>query len=153
MFYLRKKSALLYNPTYMISKKQIAGIVIIALGMILGFSLVGKNKSTNPAENTQSSLRTDKIISASMQVGADVVQLKTKEGTTLYEALVQAQSEGKVMFVGQNNPSLGFFITDIGLLHTGNGKYLLYYINGEQAAAGISAYILKDGDVIDWKLE
>jgi len=73
--------------------------------------------------------------------------------TFLYDALVREKDKGNIDFSGKNYPGLGFFVTDIGTLHSGNGKNLIYYINGKEATVGVSSYALKDGDVIEWKLE
>jgi len=73
--------------------------------------------------------------------------------TILYDALVREKNEGRINFSGKNYPGLGFFVTDIGSLHAGMGKNLIYYINGKEATVGVSSYTLKDGDVIEWKLE
>ena len=75
------------------------------------------------------------------------------QGSSLYDALVLAQQNKQIIFSGTSYPSLGFFVTDIGVLHSGNGKNLLYYINGKEAQVGISSYQPKDGDTISWKLE
>lgn len=82
-----------------------------------------------------------------------VAPVKFTPNTTLYDALVQAKNTGAITFFGKNYPGLGFFVTDIGTLHSGNGKNLIYYINGKEATVGVSSYRLKDGDIIKWKLE
>lgn len=86
-------------------------------------------------------------------LGNQIINLSFEHNTLFYDALAQAKDEGKIIFSGKNYPGLGFFVTDIGTLHAGNGKNLLYYINGKQASVGVSSYTLKDGDIIEWKLE
>jgi len=34
-----------------------------------------------------------------------------------------------------------------------DGKYWLFYINGQMASVGADAYVTKDGDVIQWRFE
>ncbi len=85
--------------------------------------------------------------------GTEKINLSVAPNTIFYDALVQAKNAGKIEFFGKNYTGLGFFVTDIGTLHSGNGKDLLYYINGKEASVGVSSYTLKDGDVIEWKLE
>ena len=85
--------------------------------------------------------------------GSDTTKLPVTPGTIFYDTLVEARNEGSITFSGKNYPGLGFFVTDIGKLHSGNGQYLLYYINGKEATVGVSLYKLMDGDVIEWKLE
>ena len=86
-------------------------------------------------------------------MGEEIINLSFAPETFFYDALMEASNAGNLTFEGKNYPGLGFFITDIGPLHSGNGKYLLYYINGKEATVGVSAYKLKNGDIIEWKLE
>ena len=90
---------------------------------------------------------------ATVIAGEATAILSFDDGDTFYDALMEARNEGKLQFSGKNYPALGFFVTDIGTLHSGNGDDLLYYINGKEAAVGVSAYVLKDGDIIEWKLK
>ena len=88
------------------------------------------------------------------QISDSIVSpVKFAPNVLLYDALVQEEKEGRIDFSGKMYPNLGFFVTDIGTLHSGNGKNLIYYINGKEATVGVSSYTLKDGDVIEWKLE
>lgn len=89
----------------------------------------------------------------SVTVSAGDIKINLQPNTTFYDALVQAKNTGTITFSGKNYPGLGFFVTEIGTLRAGGGKNLLYYINGKQAYVGVSSYTLKDGDVIEWKLE
>jgi hypothetical protein len=85
--------------------------------------------------------------------GEEKVNLSVSPNTIFYNALMEAKNAGKITFSGKNYPGLGFFVTDFGELHAGSGKDLLYYINSKEANVGVSSYVLKDGDVIEWKLE
>lgn len=91
--------------------------------------------------------------SATVIAGDMTLSLSFIPGVTFYDALVWAKNEGRIEFSGKNYPGLGFFVTDIGTLHAGGGRYLLYYVNGEEATVGVSSYELKGGDVVEWKLE
>jgi hypothetical protein len=103
-------------------------------------------KESHPAESTNTQ-------SVTLTAGSTSVRLRVAPNTIFYDALVQAQAAGQIAFSGKNYPGLGFFVTDIGTLHSGGGKDLLYYVNGKEAAVGVSSYTLKDSDVIEWKLE
>ena len=91
--------------------------------------------------------------SVTILAGGTTVYLSFLPNTIFYDALVQGKNENKISFSGKNYPGLGFFVTDIGTLHAGSGKHLLYYINGKEATVGVSSYTLKDGNIIEWKLE
>lgn len=108
----------------------------------------GEERGGNPV-----SQKTTESKALSVTVSAGNTTIYLEPNVIFYDALVEAKDSGKITFSGKNYPGLGFFVTDIGALHTGNGKSLLYYINGKQASVGVSSYTLKDGDVIEWKLE
>lgn len=103
-----------------------------------------------PEKETASLKNTENI---TIILGEETINLSVPPNTLFYDALVQAKNQEQITFDGKNYPGLGFFITDIGTLHAGSGKNLLYYINGKEAIVGVSSYMLKDGDIIEWKLE
>jgi NAD(P)H-flavin reductase len=74
-------------------------------------------------------------------------------GQTLYQILTSEVNKKNIPITGKEYSGLGFFITQIGPLQSGQGTYLVYYINGTQATEGISAYTPHPGDNIEWKLE
>lgn len=76
-----------------------------------------------------------------------------QEGQTFFEILNSKENINKIKFIGKDYTGIGFFITDIGELHSGGGNDLLYYVNGVQANSGISVYKPKVNDVVEWKLE
>jgi len=92
-------------------------------------------------------------ISAALKVGDVVFNLATRDGATLYDVMENERRAGTLSFSGREYPGLGFFVTEIGSFREGNGKYLVYYVNGEQASVGISSYVVREGDVIEWRLE
>lgn len=91
--------------------------------------------------------------SVTILAGDVTAHLQVSPNTIFYDALMQAKNSGMIMFSGKNYIGLGFFVTDIGTLRAGDGKNLLYYVNGKEADVGVSSYTLEDGDVIEWKLE
>jgi|SRR3989338_2320841 len=112
-----------------------------------------KNTAEEASDQNSIEPQTEKKIHIAVQAGDFSISLTQKEGTTLFDALTEAKDNGKILFDGKQYPSLGFFVTKIGSLSELGGKHLIYYINGKPAKAGVSLYVLKDGDVIDWKLE
>jgi hypothetical protein len=107
-------------------------------------------KSPNTVTKSVSSPNTEKI---TILFGKEKTELSVPINTTFYDALMQAKDAGTLKLSGKNYPGLGFFVTEIGELRAENGKDLLYYINSKEANVGVSSYILKDGDIIEWKLE
>lgn len=131
-------------------KKLNIEIFIILLFIIFIFSLTW-NKNPQTIENSKNTQENTQSIT--ILAGETTAHLLSSPNTLFYNALIQERDAGKITFSGKNYPGLGFFVTDIGTLHSGNGKNLLYYINGKQASVGVSFYTLKDGDIIEWKLE
>ncbi|MDO8686856.1 MAG: DUF4430 domain-containing protein [Candidatus Berkelbacteria bacterium] len=145
------------------NKKLYIGIFIaILFGVIIIFSSTWR-LNRQVTQTTPSQQRVEPPLlnqggvkegnSATILTGNTTILLSFFQNTTFYNALIQAKNEGKITFSGKNYPGLGFFVTDIGTLHSGSGKNLLYYINGKEATVGVSLYTLKDGDIIEWKLE
>ena len=116
-----------------------------------GIQIKTINSVTEKKENTKNiPVNTQ---SATILIGDTTNHLSFAPNTVFYDALMQAKNADKIEFSGRNYLGLGFFVTDIGTLHSGNGKSLIYYINGKEATVGVSSYILKNGDIIEWKLE
>lgn len=105
-----------------------------------------KNGDSTPEVYTET-------IGVSVRAGSQKIHLLPVSGSSLYEVLLAAQKSGLIEFSGENYLGLGFFVTKIGSLQSGGGKYLFYYINGKEASVGVSSYILRDGDFVEWKLK
>lgn len=75
------------------------------------------------------------------------------EGESLYDAMWRAKNIGKLNFEGKNFPVLGYFVEEIEELKQGDDKFLFFYINGTESSVGVSAYKLKQGDQIEWRLK
>ncbi|MFA5791455.1 MAG: DUF4430 domain-containing protein [Candidatus Paceibacterota bacterium] len=126
-------------------------------------SLASEKQKTQSAKQTKESVpkpkaeagenKIENTMPVTVLAGDVTVHLAVTPDTVFYDALVQAENTGKITFSGKNYPGLGFFVTDFGGLHAGNGKNLLYYINGKEATVGVSSYILKGDDIIEWKLK
>ncbi len=88
-----------------------------------------------------------------LTAGGLSIGLAPLENKTLYTLLIEANEQKKMNVQMKEYPGLGFYVTSIGTLTETNGKHLIYYVNGKDATVGISAYVPKVGDTIDWKLE
>lgn len=76
-------------------------------------------------------------------------------GDTVYDVMnnLKNDKEKNFSFKYKEYTSLGIFIDEIGELKNGNGKYLIYSINGKEAQVGVSKYKLQAGDIISWELK
>lgn len=161
-------------------RKIIAGVIFTILCGVLVFGLV-INPKTKGEELTkfpqEQPVETKKIITttaavvegsakqstsitstsvskqAIFKVAGEEFIIQTSEYYTVYDAMNSLRAQGKITFEGKEYPGLGFFVTQINSLKAGDGKNLMYYINGEEASAGVSTYVFKEGDNIEWKLK
>ncbi len=159
----------------------IFGILILATAGALGYSIqkkdnfiapyvipvaspvpVAKTPDSSPVvkndlvqkkvDQTPSTINQTPTLSITVVAGETKVGIPYVENETFYSTLVSAQKSGLVTFAGREYSGLGFFVSDIGDLHMTPGKNLLYYINGKEASVGVSTYIPKNGDVVEWRL-
>lgn len=151
--------------------KHFIALVILILFLILILSIYRTGKTTETVNPNSSitpiveTVKNTKTVTPSPETKTQTKNIETvavsagdkkiylQPNITFYDALVKAKNENEITFSGKNYPGLGFFVTEIGTLRAGSGKNLLYYINGKEATVGVSSYTLKDGDVIEWKLE
>ncbi len=77
------------------------------------------------------------------------------EESSVYKLLEVAKKERGLLFTTKSYPVLGFLIDSIGGIRGGDkaGFYWIYSVNNKRAIVGISNYILKNGDVVEWKYE
>ena len=80
-------------------------------------------------------------------------QTEFTSSTTVYDLMTKLKSEGEVSFSGKEYSGMGFFVDEINGVKNDNlaGKYWIYYVNGQSAQVGISNYVLKPNDLIEWK--
>lgn len=78
-----------------------------------------------------------------------------KEGIILKDLLDKLQTESDFSFSGKNYPGIGFFVNEMNGTKNDNkqGKYWVYYLNGQSAQVGISNQKINSGDNIEWKYE
>lgn len=76
-------------------------------------------------------------------------------GSSVYDLMENLKKQDKLRFSGTNYPGIGFFVEEINDIKNDpkENRFWLYYVNGKEANVGISGYILKPGDVIEWKFD
>lgn len=92
-------------------------------------------------------------ISAKIIIDKLILQPKFEPGKSLYDILIMEKENDKLNFVGKNFSGMGFFVSSIGDLKEADNKHLIYFVNGKSPNIGISNYILKDKDVVEWQLK
>jgi hypothetical protein len=83
-----------------------------------------------------------------------IYEIEINQGDTLYLSMVNLRKkESNFSFNYIEYPSLGVFINEINGIKAGSGKYWFYAVNGKEASVGVSNYVLKEGDIINWELK
>lgn len=133
--------------------KFIVLIIVIAISVFFRSKYIEDGIPVEKKE-IQKIARTEKIKN-SIDIFAGEVKIKSDfySGQNFFDVLNTPNNKKNLSFSGKNYTGLGFFVTDIGTLHQGKGKYLFYYINGVESSVGVSAYYPKDGDIVEWKLK
>ncbi len=129
-------------------------VFILVLVLLYSYKNISVSVENKGMKNVDSSTGSKKEnISATLIVGGKKILLTSQINSSLYDVLLEAKKNNQINFTGKVYPLLGFFVDSIDNLKNKDGKYLFYYINGKEASVGVSNYILKDGDVIEWKLK
>ncbi len=81
------------------------------------------------------------------------VTIKCGAGHVVYECMQQQDATTNFSFKGRTFPSLGFFVDEINGQKNAKGFYWTLYVNGVYSTVGASQYVVKTGDVIEWKYE
>ncbi|MCX6793470.1 MAG: DUF4430 domain-containing protein [Candidatus Falkowbacteria bacterium] len=92
-------------------------------------------------------------ISATIIVDKLKLQISFEPGKSVYDALLMEKNKGKLEMLTKEFSGMGFFVSSIGGLKEADNKHLIYFVNGKSPNVGISSYILKDKDVVEWQLK
>lgn len=68
--------------------------------------------------------------------------------------LINETTEHSIPIQTKEYPGMGTLVETIGEFRNGtDSKYWLYYVNGTSAPVGADAYVVQEGDSIEWKYE
>ncbi len=96
------------------------------------------------------------FLRAFLRVPGAAYEVAMKQGRTAYDLMVATASKrSDFSFSGREFSGLGFYVEEINGLRENHGQGLawIYYINGAKAPVGVSNYIVRTNDVIEWKYE
>lgn len=138
-------------------RPKFIGLIIIGLGVIFLSSLalfghqalVVKSKPLVQTENYLPQEVSTFVLIFDFDNGAITSStLSYETDQSLFEALKKTSLQIKT----ENYPLLGAIVKNInGFENNTDGKYWQYWINGRYAEIGISSYIVKPSDLIEWK--
>ena len=123
-------------------KKLILAIfIILAVSGFIFFRSVYNPTTENISQNQ---IEVSIIINGSEPIDKDMA-----EGTTALELLREAVE------VETKGEGISAYVTSIDGLEAEESKkeFWSMYVNGKMASVGAGSYILKNGDIIEWKIE
>ncbi len=158
LFFRKKKSY----------KNYIAIILLMTAGILFVCVTEFKNPDSyysgaflekeHPIGTVTLSIRCDTVAGKSEHIPKDGVilpatSIQIENGETVYDILTQAAQAKKIQVENDGNESLAY-ILGIAYLYEfdyGDLSGWVYFVNGERTSVGCGEYVLKDGDIIEWK--
>lgn len=94
-----------------------------------------------------------RTINASLWTNDKHYDARVEEGATVYNLMEKLRQTSDFTFAGEDYAGLGFFVESVNGLEQNSteGRYWIYYVNGQSANVGVSNYIIKSGDIIEWR--
>ena len=84
--------------------------------------------------------------------GARSLQENFTAGTNLLDALKSATKREGIEIKVKEYLGMGSLVESLGGTKNGtDGKYWQFWVNGQYSNVGASSYVIKQGDVIEWK--
>lgn len=133
-----------------------AGALLVAVGLFVfgptAEPAIEQNSSdTTAAENTQ-------IENEPQPLGAETGDVAAETDTTVSYQGEEGKSALELLKINVDavtkESSFGEYVDSInGIVGGTDGKYWLFYVNGEMAQIGAGEYITQTGDVIEWRFE
>jgi hypothetical protein len=149
----KKNPSVLQSPSYR-SDTPFALRIQNAQGLALG-SLSPSSPLGRGGINAEMEIKPVSNIQVALKVLGETYKVGIENGATVYDVMniVKETKENNFSFISKEYPGLGIFVDEINGIKGTPQKYWIYYVNGKEAPIGISNYILKDGDIINWKQE
>ena len=124
------------------------------VGIVTFSSILGDRTKTNVLSIPESQEQ-DNLVKATLRVADKTYPVSLPQDSSVHDLMVKAQETSDFQFKGREFPGLGFFVQELNGLaeNPRQGTFWIYYINGEKAKVGISAYTVKADDTISWKYE
>ncbi len=120
--------------------KKLEIFIIVAIIAVLGivYALTKEPVRAPTVENQESQ----------QQVPASTISYRGADGRNALELLKSHHQVETQEFSG-----LGEFVISIDGIAPDSQHFWAFYVDGKQAQVGASAYVTKDGEQIEWKLE
>jgi hypothetical protein len=129
------------------------GIIVIICSWFIFSNGFWKN-NTNKADIVQQTVGEEVVLTIDDGGGSpDTFTTEFKEGMTAFD-LLKGQAGKSVLTLKTKSYDTGIFIEAIGAKENGqDGKYWLYYVNGQMPMVSADKQFLKAGDKVEFKFE
>ncbi|MCL5011204.1 MAG: DUF4430 domain-containing protein [Patescibacteria group bacterium] len=108
----------------------------------------------NLASKVQTSQATASIVIVSDATNTLVFELAVKQNETAFDLLKEAVSQAKLALQTKDYGQMGILVEAIGNRKNGqDGKYWMYYVNGEAAYVACDKQIIQAGDKVEFRFE
>jgi hypothetical protein len=106
----------------------------------------------NTQEN-QNTVAENLTVPFTLTISGEKYTSNVRPQTSLYDAMQALSQQGTISFSATYYDGIGYFIDEIDGIQNGNGKYWFFYVNGESSTVGVSSYIIRPHDNIEWRFK
>ena len=141
-------------------KTLLVAIAIIFVGFIVAWFRFFGAVQTEPGSNNVNTTTTAPGQTAKINVGIDVDygngkvisydSLEVNNGETAYSLLVKKMQEKNVT-VKTKTYDYGTMVQSIDNIEASATNYWAYSVNGQAGSVAADKYVLKNGDLVEWK--
>lgn len=139
----------------------LAGLILLCIGAVSWLHFYQNQASEPDATATIGNSTSSPVggapmsqrIQVSLSANGVTYQLRMEAGQSVLDMMQALASSTPFRFTSVYYSGLGYFIDSIGGVRGGDGSYWTLYVGGKQASLGPSSLIVREGDVIEWKLE
>ena len=130
------------------------GIIVITMGWVIFSGKIGPSTSEKKTETPQENIEGEVILVIDNGEGSpESFQGDFWEGMTAFD-LLKEKTDELDLALKTKTYEIGILIEAIGDKENGgDGKYWLYYVNGEMPAVAADKKELKSGDKVEFKFE
>lgn len=122
----------------------------ICLTVLLLLTACAEKKQEPEPEPTVSSTVSMSLDFGGVPPNKEIDGIPWQSGLTVYNAMVEAQNEGKMTFTAEEDSSLGHFITSIDGVAQDSTTFWLFCVNEVTSNTGVDETVLNDGDNVEW---
>lgn len=118
-----------------------------------------KNENISPSPQVEKKQEINKDVNeeikASLIVDGKIYETNIEKDKSVYDLMNNVKSDvsKNFTFEGREFGGMGYFVDSINGVKGESGAYWIYYVNDKKAEIGVSQYVLKDKDVVEWKRE